>query len=272
MEVSRFERVAPDGRSLLPFLEVAMNHVKTLKVCALLGVLLLGFVAAQAITPQVDTRYDATLGHFLTGANGMTLYVFTNDTEGQSSCYEQCAVNWPPFTIDREAVAVSPLAIPGAFGTTERTDGTVQVTYNNHPLYYFINDQAPGDTTGQGRGEVWYAANLNPLVQVLHDDEHGGILVGPTGMTLYIFANDDPDVTNCYERCATNWPPLMTSSSIVMSGAGVMAEFELGVTSRDDGGMQITYNGQPLYYFINDHLPGDTSGHNRGEVWFVVTP
>ena len=249
-----------------------MNYKTTLKAGFLLAVmLLLGSVAAQAVAPAVDVRYDTTLGHYLMGANGMTLYVFTNDTEGQSNCYEGCAAAWPPLTVEGDSVAVAPLAIPGSFGIIERTDGTMQVSYNGYPLYFWRDDEVPSDATGQGRGDVWYVANLNPMVQVLQDDDHGDILVGPSGMTLYLFTNDEVDVTNCYGGCARAWPPLMTSSSIVMSGAGVTAEFELATIARDDGGMQITYNGKPLYYFINDHVPGDTNGQNRGEVWFVIS-
>ena len=103
----------------------------------------------------VFVRVDPTLGPFLTDPNGMTLYLFTNDTEsGVSSCYDDCAAAWPPFTADE------PLELPGAVDgeltTIQRDDGTTQVAYNGIPLYYFIKDTEPGQTTGQGVGEVWY--------------------------------------------------------------------------------------------------------------------
>ncbi len=232
-------------------------------------------VFAQAVTPAVQVRYDAVLGHYLTGPSGMSLYVFTKDTTDTSNCYDQCAINWPPLLAEGDAVITAPLSIPGTFGITERTDGTKQVTYNGWPLYYWAKDAAVGDTTGQGVGNVWYIANLNPVIQVMHHSEYGDILVGPTGMTLYLFKKDEADKTNCYEGCALKWPPLVGGFEPM---AGVMPLAAEGVTgkldviTRDDGGKQLTYNGQPLYYWINDHKPGDASGQNVGEVWFVLNP
>ncbi len=107
---------------------------------------------------------NAGLGAILTDDKGMTLYLFTNDTPGTSNCYNQCAVNWPPLLTSGDPVAGEG-ADAALLGTTERTDGTVQVTYNGWPLYYWINDTGPGDTTGQGVGEVWYV--LSPQVEMI---------------------------------------------------------------------------------------------------------
>lgn len=108
--------------------------------------------------PTVFVRQDPALGPILTDPNGMTLYLFTADTvEGESTCYEQCATNWPPFT------ATEPLTLPGGVDgeltTITRTDGTTQVAYNGIPLYLWIKDTQPGDTTGQGVGDVWYVVH-----------------------------------------------------------------------------------------------------------------
>jgi len=246
------------------------------RAAALIAVLALAAGAlAQAADPVVQVRYDAQLGHVLTDAQGMTLYVFSNDEEGVSNCTGGCAENWPPLTVESETVPTSPLAIPGTFGTTERDDGSLQVTYNGWPLYGWQNDAAPGDTTGQAVNDVWWVANLNPLVRVSEHPEHGPILVGPTGMTLYLFTNDEMGVSNCSGGCATNWPPLVggfdaAAGVLPMTGDG--ADGELALIERADGGMQVTYDGTPLYYWIRDAVPGDATGQNVGDVWFVVEP
>lgn len=230
---------------------------------------------AQAVTPTVQLRYDAVVGHYLTGPNGMTLYVFTNDTEDTSNCYEQCAQNWPPLLVEGDSVHSAPLSLPGTFAVTERSDGSKQVTYNGWPLYYWARDTAVGDTNGQGVGNVWYVANLNPVIQLLHHPEHGDILVGPTGMTLYLFSNDETNKSNCYEGCAFRWPPLVGGFEPTMGVMPLTAESltgKLEMLARDDGGHQLSYNGQPLYYWMNDHKPGDATGHNVGGVWSVVKP
>jgi predicted lipoprotein with Yx(FWY)xxD motif/polyisoprenoid-binding protein YceI len=104
------------------------------------------------------------LGPFLTDADGMTLYIFAKDEPSISNCYDQCAVNWPPLLIEDGQNTLGSDDLTAAFGTTERTDGTVQVTYNEWPLYYWINDVEPGDTTGHAVGGVWAVAGMEPAV------------------------------------------------------------------------------------------------------------
>jgi predicted lipoprotein with Yx(FWY)xxD motif len=231
---------------------------------------LVGDVWFAAMAPAVGLGGNADLGSFLVGSNGLTLYTFDNDEPGVSNCYDQCATNWPPLTVESaDALTMQP-GLGGEFSTVERTDGTHQVAYNGMPLYYWKDDMAPGDATGQGVGDVWWVAAPMTL-DVRENEEFGNILVGPSGMTLYTFANDEPGVTNCYDQCAVNWPPLLVGSAGESTVAeGVMGE--VGVTERTDGTMQVTYNGMPLYYWIRDVVPGDTTGHNVGDVWFVATP
>ena len=106
----------------------------------------------------VGLATDASVGPFLTGKNGMTLYIFTKDSPGQTVCYDQCAVNWPPFTVDAGETVTGAAGIAGTFGTITRTDGSTQVTYKDLPLYYYVADRKAGDVTGQGVGGVWFVA------------------------------------------------------------------------------------------------------------------
>lgn len=98
------------------------------------------------------------LGPFLTGADGMTLYVFVNDDPGISNCYDQCAQNWPPLILEEGQAFVASEGIGGELGTAVRNDGSMQVTYNQMPLYYWINDTQPGDATGHGVFGTWAVA------------------------------------------------------------------------------------------------------------------
>jgi predicted lipoprotein with Yx(FWY)xxD motif len=99
------------------------------------------------------------LGSFLTDAEGKTLYLFTNDSEGQSTCTGDCAVTYPPLTVEGEAEAVAGDGVSGELGTITRDDGSLQVTIAGHPLYYYAADQEPGDTTGHGVGGIWFAVS-----------------------------------------------------------------------------------------------------------------
>jgi len=110
--------------------------------------------AAGGTTIMVAT--DATLGKILTNANGMTLYVFAKDTAGTSACNAGCAANWPPLTATGTPTVSS--GVTGTVSVITRADGSSQVAYNGKPLYTYIKDTAPGQTTGQGVGGVWSVA------------------------------------------------------------------------------------------------------------------
>jgi predicted lipoprotein with Yx(FWY)xxD motif len=101
-------------------------------------------------TGEVDQH-----GTLLTDSAGLTLYVFFEDSEGTSTCYDACADNWPPLLTEGEPVAEGG-AIQALLGTTERDDGTTQVTYDGQPLYLYAGDSQPGDANGFGQGNVWY--------------------------------------------------------------------------------------------------------------------
>jgi predicted lipoprotein with Yx(FWY)xxD motif len=106
----------------------------------------------------VNLSQNDTLGSFLVDDKGMTLYLFTKDTPNTTVCYDDCAIAWPPLL-----TTGSPVAGEGVdaslLGTTTRTDGTIQVTYNGWPLYYYEKDKAPGDIIGQDVGGVWYVVS-----------------------------------------------------------------------------------------------------------------
>jgi len=97
-------------------------------------------------------------------------------------------------------------------------------------------------------------------------------LVDAEGMTLYITSDDEEGVSNCVDACLDNWPPLLVEAGATPT-ASEDATGELGTIEREDGeGTQVTYNGMPLYYWAADAAEGDTTGHEVGGVWSVVTP
>ncbi len=231
---------------------------------------------------MVNITHDANLGDILVDGKGMTLYTWKNDQPGVSTCAGKCLTNWPPLLASS---AVTPGAGLNAsdFGTTQTTDGRTMVTYNKQPLYYFIGDKNPGDTKGQGIGNVWFVAapmaasgsgsqpsTQGVVVNIAQDAKLGNILVDGKGMTLYYWKNDKPNVSTCAGKCLANWPALLASGAVT-PGAGLNAS-DFGTTQTTDGKTMVTYKGAPLYYFIGDKNPGDTNGQGIGNVWFVVAP
>jgi predicted lipoprotein with Yx(FWY)xxD motif len=114
---------------------------------------------AAGETYELAIVKNATLGDFLAGEGGMTLYTFTPDTTpNKSVCNGDCAVNWPPLLLEDGETATGGDGVTGTIATFARDDGATQVSYNGTPLYYFKNDKAAGDTNGQGVGEKWFVA------------------------------------------------------------------------------------------------------------------
>jgi predicted lipoprotein with Yx(FWY)xxD motif len=99
-------------------------------------------------------------GSFLVDAKGMTLYLYTRDSAGTSVCSGGCANNWPPLTVTGQPSAGAGINA-SLLGTTTRADGSTQVTYNGHPLYYYKSDTSAGDENGQGVGGAWYIVSAN---------------------------------------------------------------------------------------------------------------
>jgi predicted lipoprotein with Yx(FWY)xxD motif len=97
---------------------------------------------------------ETALGDAAVTADGMTLYLFENDTPTTSACGEGCDTTWPPLTVTGAPKGAT--GITGAFGTITRDDGTKQVTIAGHPVYTYSGDSAPGDANGQEIGDVWY--------------------------------------------------------------------------------------------------------------------
>ena len=99
----------------------------------------------------------------LVGSTGHTVYLFQADKNGKSACSGACAAAWPPVTVTGTPRAGSGVS-QALLGTIKRPDGTMQLTYNGHPLYYFTADTAAGTAHGQAVkafGAEWYAVNAS---------------------------------------------------------------------------------------------------------------
>jgi predicted lipoprotein with Yx(FWY)xxD motif len=124
-----------------------------------------GEATASPTPPQTTSGGPATVGVATTGlgkilvdSSGRTIYLFKKDSGTRSACSGACASAWPPVRANGKPT-VGPGANASLVGTTARSDGTPQLTYNGHPLYLYQGDQKPGDTSGQGLtafGAPWW--------------------------------------------------------------------------------------------------------------------
>ncbi|HEY1670036.1 MAG TPA: hypothetical protein VGG54_30415 [Trebonia sp.] len=111
---------------------------------------------ASASGATVITTASSSAGTFLTSGSGRAIYLWAKDTGGMSACTGACASAWPPVTGTATAAGS---AKASDLGTITRSDGTKQVTYDGHPLYYFVGDSGPGTASGQGSdnfGAKWW--------------------------------------------------------------------------------------------------------------------
>lgn len=247
------------------------------------------------------TSADSSLGDILVGANGLTVYGFTNDVDAQSACYGTCAEAWPPVIVGADW-DVAPDLDAGIFNAVVRDDGQLQLVAGKWPLYYFAGDAVPGDLNGQGSGDVWFAIGTDGILVTVDEaaggeaapaaaaddaadpasesdagasivdvgsSELGDVLVDEAGLTLYGFLDDADSEPTCSDACADAWPPLLVDGPELPAGLDPEV---YSVVERPDGSFQLRAGTWPLYRFAGDAGPGDINGQGSGDVWFAATP
>jgi predicted lipoprotein with Yx(FWY)xxD motif len=228
--------------------------------------------ASASPTGQEVKTAQGDLGTFLVDKDGKAVYLFTKDSPGKSVCEGDCLAAWPAVT---GKVTAGAGVDASKIGTLKRSDGTTQASYGGWPLYYWVKDKKPGDTTGQGVGGVWYL--LNPQGKAIESAgqvatgtsaQLGKFVTDSRGMTLYMFTKDSPGKSVCEGDCLAAWPAV---TGEVTAGEGVDAS-KIGTIKRSDGSTQATFGGWPLYYWVKDKKPGDTTGQGVGGVWYVLSP
>jgi predicted lipoprotein with Yx(FWY)xxD motif len=141
----------------------------TLAAAAVLSAVAAALALAAGTTTRATVKVsNSSLGRILVDGKGITLYDFVKDKGKTSVCYGACAALWPPLLTKGKPIAGRGTKA-SLLGTTKRKDGKLEVTYNGHPLYYFVTDRKPGQTTGQGVnqfGGPWWV--LSPAGKEIH--------------------------------------------------------------------------------------------------------
>jgi predicted lipoprotein with Yx(FWY)xxD motif len=215
-------------------------------------------------------------GMVLAGSKGLTLYYFTQDKpgSGKSVCTGGCASAWPPLTAPVKAPAG--VRMPGPMGMITRAGGVKQVTINGYPVYYYAQDMAPGQVTGNGAEGTWHVIKIRTaavtgqaFVLKAEHTRAGTVLAGRKGLTLYYFTRDKPGSGKsvCTGSCASAWPPL---TARVKAPAGMRLPGPIEMITRAGGAKQVTINGYPVYYYAGDKAPGQVTGNGADGTWHVI--
>ena len=262
------------GKPLYTFIaDTAPNDVNGEDVSAFNGNWFLdqtdGLPAVETPTVSTEISPNGIILSSATASGTRSLYMLTSDTPRTSNCGTAggCVALWPPLLTNHRAIAGTGTD-RHLFGTIRRSDGTFQVTYAGHPLYFFALDLAAGATAGEINGEhiedpapvngVWYNVlpNGNPdagTANIQSESSNGSSILADAGAvngviaTLYAFSADTPTQSHCTGMCAQAWPPVLTQSAPTASGSATGSL--LGAIPRGDGTFQVTYDGHPLYYF-----------------------
>lgn len=215
------------------------------------------------------------MGQVLASATGMTLYTRGNITKKSAStgdgnkidCQTSCLETWFP-------VAAPWMAEPiGEFSVMARDDGLSQWGFRGLPLYLYLKDTKPGDTKGEGVDHAWATALLEPAapypswVKVLGSDG-GELLADPKGMTIYAYDEDRNKLVyvrgeDCSGPCIeSSWAPVKADAQVPPIG-------NWSVVKNEDGSLQWSYQGKPLYTSKLETRPGDLSGImlRRSRAW-----
>ncbi|WP_394773869.1 hypothetical protein [Flavobacterium sp.] len=248
--------------------------------------------------PVVDAKKEiglstsTTLGSYLSDKNGRSLYFFSTDAKGQSSCTGGCEALWPPYYVDNlTADKISTDLTFSDFGTITTASSKKQLTYKGWPLYYYAPaagtdvygnaganvPEAAGKTTGDGVGGIWFIAKPDYSIMLVksqllgHDGKNylSDYTVGDglttyftdaKGMTLYTFKNDNFKKNNFTKADFSNnavWPIYETDKIVIPS---ILDKSKFSVITVF-GKSQLVYNGWPLYYFGQD---AGVRGANKG--------
>jgi predicted lipoprotein with Yx(FWY)xxD motif len=168
---------ARNGLRMLLALPAIAAAAAVLAACSSSGTSAAGGGSTSTSSPAAATAGSlktATIGGatVLTNSKGFTLYSFAPDTSTKSNCNGTCAQNWPP--VQGQATAAG---VKGTFGTIKRSDGSVQATFDGHPLYTFVGDTAPGQAKGNGlnvAGGLWHEITTSGSAAPVSASSPGG--------------------------------------------------------------------------------------------------
>ena len=232
--------------------------------------------ATTAAVTGVQVTADAKFGNILTDNNGRSLYFFSKDVAGATTCVDGCAVTWPVFYKENPVIGAGLNA--SDFAVITRPDGSKQTSYKGWPLYYFMNDSKAGDTKGDNVANLWAIAKpdysvmfgnaqLLGLDSVKYGDQGvAGVgasqyLTDDRGRTLYLFSLDSAGKNKFTKADYSNnkaWP----IDSVTTVGAFPTLLDKTQFKTIDVAGRkQLVYRGHPMYFFGQDAA---TRGNTKG--------
>jgi len=171
---------------------------------------------------QIGARTSATLGAYLVGPTGLTLYTLSSDPANGSTCSAQCVAFWPPLLVAQGGTVTAASGVTGTVGTFARADGSTQVSHLGRAVYYYGGDSASGDTKGEGIvsfGGTWHVARATA--------------VAPAPVTVRIVGGNWNPPGN------DNHPPALNAESVKIKNVSTSRKSLMGWRILDYGGAHV---------------------------------
>ena len=222
-------------------------------------------ITTATVEKKIEIKNDPILGDYFSTQDGQTIYMFSRDLDGVSTCDEGCELIWQPVGITSSL----PEGISNEFGLFRRSDGFLQLSYLGWPLYTYANEDT-NETSGDGKEGEWYLAKPDYTLFIgikTIDNAPKTFLLTPRGQSVY-YKSDDPDnQSSCTSAaCLVKYPPLKLNKSIFPS---ILDETLVQNTNRPDTLEQSSYKNKPLYIHSLD-ARGEATGQGFLGVWFVM--
>ena len=243
---------------------------------------------------MVSLKSNATLGNYLAGKNGQTLYFFSSDANGQNNCPGGCAVTWPAYSVSNLTAGQLDAGLNLTdFNSISITGGGTQLTYKGWPLYTYSPSgmpEAAGQVSGDGVGGIWFIAKPDYSVMLANWQLIGGdgnhyksdyslgdgntvFFTDALGRTLYAFKKDSANHNKFTKPDFSNDPTWPTYDTAALSVPSILDKTQFSSTNVF-GKSQLTYKGWPLYRFgadssVRANTKGITFG-GIGTVWPVM--
>ena len=254
-----------------------MKIVRKIAMLSVASLVLIGCGDTYNDTDEGAFKASNRNAAFLVDTDAMSLYTFDKDALNKSNCDAKCQEVWPLFE--------------GANSGSEdikALEGSDHLAYRKHPLYYFVNDKAPGDVLGNNVKEVWHlvhasAGTTDTQTALSQTVIKQTFLTDKDQRALYTFDNDTANVSNCYDStptsgtgCESTWPVFYSADLGALPEGTSSGDFSIinrDATKAKQGQstQQVAYKGKPLYYFTPDNKEAlSTKGDWVKGVWHLV--
>ena len=242
---------------------------------------------ASAATPFLKSANVANYSGVLENSAARSLYALSTEKGAALHCKTSCLSTWVPLLVKSsvKSVAVGP-GVKGKVGFVRRSATRKQVTFNTYPLYTYVGDSGPNQSTGEAiasDGGVWHlvhagartaaATSYAPILNSANIPSYAGVLESTSSRSIYVLSAEKGGTLHCTGGCASIWPPLLVTSTTTSISLGNGVKGTIGFVARG-AKKQVTFNSYPVYTYTGDNGANQSNGEGivaDGGTWTLAS-